>query len=477
MNPRQPWIAGTLLAVCAALSPVWAADTLAPAEFAWRGQLLLPPAASLVRAELPVEALLRMQSPAGHDVRVFNADGAVVPYALLRPADLERSAPAVHTRAYPAYPLFATATGAPATQGAVEVRLSADTATPGSAWVRWNTADKAGAKASAPLPAGAQPLQAALFDTRAEQHLLAALRLTAELPRNALVHLRLESSANLQDWQSVPVKGPLFRFDGADAPASSVLELQQPLSVQGRYLRLSWTGQEGVKVSALTGQVATAQTPPARVRAALPAGTPDGNSLVWTLPFATPLLALHLQAAQDNTLVPVRISGRSDAAQPWRALASAVVFRLDTVGQGSRNSAQDLPATAVRALRVEASNGQPLPAGGLQATVEFAPLQLALLASGPGPFTLAVGRPNTPSAAVEAGVLGSVSPARLAELPAAAVKQLRADAPDAPQLWAAKLLPSGVSLRTATLWLVLVAGVLVLAGVAYALLRQLTGSK
>jgi hypothetical protein len=213
------------------------------------------------------------------------------------------------------------------------------------------------------------------------------------------------------------------------------------------------------------------------VRATLPAGTPDGNSLVWALPFATPLMALHLQATQDNTLVPVRISGRSDASQPWRTLASAVVYRLDTVGQGSSNSALALPPTSVRALRVEASNGQALPAGGLQATVEFAPLQIALLASGPGPFTLAVGRANTLSAAVDARVLGSVTPAKLAELPAAAVQQLRADPPDAPQLWAAKLLPSGMSPRTAALWLVLVAGVLVLGAVAYGLLRQLTGSK
>ncbi len=477
MNLSKPWLAGTLLALCGVGSLAWAADTPTPAEFAWRGQLVLPPGASLVRAALPVEALLRMQSAAGHDVRVFNADGAVVPYALLRPTDLERSAPTVQTRAYPAYPLFATSTGGPVAPGAMEVRLSADGASTGSAWVRWSAADKSGAKASTAIPVDAQPLQAALFDTRAEQHPLAALRLTAELPRNTLVHLRLESSANLQDWQDVPVKGPLFRFEGADAPASTVLELQQPLSVQGRYLRLGWAGQDGVKVTALTGQVATAQTQAPRVRAALPPGVPDGNSLVWTLPFATPLLALHLEALQDNTLVPVRISGRTDGGQPWRALASSVVYRLDTVGQGSRNRALDLTATSVRALRVEASNGQPLPTGGLQATVELAPLQLALLASGPAPFTLAVGRANTPSAAVEASVLGAVSPARLAELPAAAVKQLRADAPDAPQLWAAKLLPSGVSLRTATLWLVLVAGVLVLAGVAYALLRQLTGSK
>lgn len=464
----------TVAALLALTGPVLAAeDSLTPAEFAWRGALVLPQGASLARVELPVEALLRMQSPVAHDVRVFNADGAVVPYALLRADDLERSAPAVQTRSYPAYPLFAASAGAPAVRGAVEVRVSNEgSASPGSAWVRWGTAG-----ANPQVPANAQTLQAALFDTRAEQHTVSALQLQAELPRNTLVHLRLERSANLQEWESVPVKGPVFRFEGADAPSSTLLELQQAVSLKGYYLRLAWTGQDGVRVESITGRVAGKTVSPARLRATLPVGNADGLGMVWALPFATPLAALHVQALQDNTLVPVRISGRSDAAQPWRALASTVVYRLDSVGQGSSNSALALNGPSLRALRVEASNGQPLPAGGLQMAVEFAPLQLALLASGPGPYTLAVGRAHTTPAAVEASVLGAVAPARLAELPAAAVKQLRADPPDAPQLWAAALLPDGVSPRTALLWLVLGAGVLLLGVVAYGLLRQITGSK
>ena len=468
-----PRIASVLLALCSVVSVAWAADALAPTDFAWRGQLVLPPGTSLVRAELPVDALLRMQSSAGDDVRVFNADGAVVPYALLRPSDLEPTAPTLHTRAYPAYPLFATAAGTPATRGAVEVQLSEDAATTGNAWVRWGTA---GSAAEAALPAGVQPLQAALFDTRAEQKPLAALHLNVQLPPNVLVHLRVESSANLQDWQAIPVKGPVFRFDGANAPNNTVLELQQPLTVKGRYLRLGWAGQDGVQVSGLKGQVATPNIQPARVRASLPAGTPDGNAQMWALPFATPVLALHLEAMQDNTLVPVRILGRSDAAQPWQAMASGVVYRLNTVGQSSSNPALNLPPTSVRFLRVEASNGQPLPAGGLQAAVEFASWQLAFLASGSGPFTLAVGRANTPLAAIEAGVLGAVSPAKLAELPAVAIRA-PVVAPQASQPWATKWLPNGVSLRTAALWLVLVAGVLVLAGVAYGLLRQINAPR
>jgi hypothetical protein len=169
----------------------------------------------------------------------------------------------------------------------------------------------------------------------------------------------------------------------------------------------------------------------------------------------------------------VRIAGRMDAAQPWRNLASTVIYRLDSVGNGAGNTAVALPATPLRALRVEASNGLALPAGGLQATVEFAPVQLAFVASGAGPFTLAAGRANTPAAAVDASLFGAVSPAKLAELPLATIDTLQVDAADAPPQWAAAWLPAGVPWRSVLLWGVLLVGVLVLGGVAVSLLRQL----
>jgi len=50
---------------------------------------------------------------------------------------------------------------------------------------------------------------------------------------------------------------------------------------------------------------------------------------------------------------------------------------------------------------------------------------------------------------------------------------VRADVPRAPQAWAAALFPAGTSLRSSLLWAVLVGGVLVLAVVAYSLVRQL----
>jgi hypothetical protein len=442
----------------------------APTAFAWRGTLALPSGANLVRVEVPVQALMQMQDSGARDLRVFNAAGAVVPYALLGRADLSQAAPEVQTQVYPGYPLFAAAAGKPQ-RGAVQVQVDS-AGSRSSAWVRWDsTATDTVADASS------QPLQAALFDLRGEQQTLDALRLTLELPHNALVPLTVSISSDLKGWTPVATQGPVFQFDGPDAPSNTVLAFRQPLSVKDRYLRLAWTGQGGVKVASLTGRVAATQTAPALLRAALPPGTVDANGITWTLPFATPIAALHLQAAQDNTLLPVRILGRGDAAQPWRTLASSVVYRLDTVGTGTRNAATPLYGASVRALRVEAGKGQVLPEGGLQATLEFAPLQVAFLASGAGPFTLAVGRAQTPSAAVDASLLGSVAPGKLAELPAATVAAVELQPPAGLAHSAPAWLAQGVPMRTVLLWLVLGIGVLILGGVAYALLRQLQSKK
>ncbi len=321
-------------------------------------------------------------------------------------------------------------------------------------------------------------MQAALFDLRNEQQVVDALELSVDVPRNALVPIGVATSENLKDWTTVGTKSPLFQFDGDAAPSNHTLELHQPLQLKGRYLRLAWPGQSGVVLRALAGRVASAQSTPAPLRATLPPGTPDSKGgLTWALPFATPLAALHLQAVQDNTLVPVRIQSRVDAAQPWRTLASTVVYRLDTVGQGSSNPPTPLHGASFRALRVEASQGAALPPAGLQATLEFAPLQLAFLASGAGPFTLAVGRSHTDAASVETSVLGSVAPDRLNTLPLANVTLVEERPAGALATAAPDWLPAGTSLRSVLLWLVLGLGVLVLGAVAYSLMRQLAARR
>ncbi len=456
---------GTLLALVLT-GTVLAADVLGRDEFAWRATLNVPAGASVARVALPADALLRMQSSKAADVRVFNAAGDAVAYAVLVTVQPALQLPAVHTRTYRALPLYANQPTGPAAKGAVQVRVDGNAT---SAWVHLESMPQANTGTSAPAA-----LQAALFDTRAEKQSLVALQLQAQLPANTLVHFTAAVSADLQTWTPLHVKGPLFRFEGSDAPVNNTLELPVPVELQGRYLRIAWDGVEGVHLTSLRGTAASTFAPVERLSATLgPGQVEEGKTQTWPLEFATPVAALHLQSLQDNTLLPLRILGRDDVSLPWRTLGHTVVYRLNTGGQIRSNGVVLLSGATTRWLRVETTNGLALPGGGLQASVEFLPVNIAFVATGSAPFTLAVGRARTAPMAVDASLMGSIAPSRLADLPVATAQQVRADVPRAPQAWAAALFPAGTSLRSSLLWAVLVGGVLVLAVVAYSLVRQL----
>jgi hypothetical protein len=310
-------------AVAAGAEPPAAASppSLSPrvSEFAWVGTVAGVSPGSLVRIALPADALTRLQSRAGHDVRVLNAAGEVIPYAVTGGDAPQRPRHAVQTRAFPL--------------------SSASTQ--------------------------------AIADLRSEVQLLAALDLKGVWPRNALVHLQLAVSHNLQDWTPVPVKGPVYRFDGADPPVNTVLELEKPLAAEGRYLRITWPGHTGVKLASLTGRVAGLRTTASPVRAEWGAGVADGTSgLVWSFPFSTPVSAVHLHMPPGGEPVPLRISARVDPAQPWKLLASTVVYRHALPGGQGMNPPQPLPQTPIAQLRIEAGNGVPFPAGGLRLTAK-----------------------------------------------------------------------------------------------------------
>jgi len=467
------WANGVRILLMAA----WAASAgaaTAPeaAEFSWHAIVNVPAGASMARVALPASALQRLQSRDARDVRVFNGAGEAVAFALRTPA--ASPATAVQTPIYDAHPLFAAAGAQRPGKGAVEVRMDTDSQR-NSVWVHWSGGAENAAAAGSE---GAQALPSALFDTRKEKRALSAFTLQADLPANVLMHFSLAISKDLAHWTPVDVRGPLFRFDGADAPVNQTLVLAQAVPLDGHYLRLDWQGQSGVRVRSLTATVAQADTVAAPVRAALPNGNTDGDhAVVWSLDFATPLAGLDLRASRDNTLVPVRIWGRNDAAQPWRLLANTVVYRVGAEGQQKHNAVVPLGGASARWLRVESSNGMALAPADLQATAELEALELVFLASGPPPYVLAAGRANTSAGAVAASLLGSVLNGNLADVPLAELQETAAASPGGPLAALQGWLPAGTERRSVVLWVVLLAAVLVLAAVAYALLRQLSGPK
>ena len=448
-------------------------------EFSWRGSLVLPQAGnplqgqntSVVRLDIPAAGLAHLQGRQAEDVRVFNLAGEAVPLVRLGAAAATSPTPA-RTARFAAYPLFAP-NAKTAVRNAVEVQLD-ESAGSTRAWVRWESGGAAQGKADA-----ASPLPAVLLDLRQQTQPLQALELDVQLPPNTLVPVTVAVSPDLKTWTTVGTTGPLYRFDGTDAPANATLTFKSALHVKDRYLRLGWAAND-VQLRGALGVVAQDAPPATRVRLPLSAGAlNERESQTWTWSFATPIQALVLTSGDDATMLPVRIQGRNDAAEPWRTLGAGVVYRVTQGTEVRSNGAFALGGVSVRQLRVQALPGQSLPAKGLQAALEFDPVRMVFLTQGQGPYTLAVGRASTPPAWGDAAVLAGAVGQALDDLPAAKVAsaviaQAALDVPVSGPM--AQWLPAGVTLRSALLWLVLGLGVLILGTVAMALLRHLGGA-
>ena len=105
----------------------------------------------------------------------------------------------------------------------------------------------------------------------------------------------------------------------------------------------------------------------------------------------------------------------------------------------------------------------------MSAQAEFEPVQFAFVATGDGPFEVAVGRAGSQGAAVPLDVIASALGNRKPqELPQATVGAAQRNAPQ-PGSVLDRLVPG----KPTVLWAVLLAGVLILGAVAWGLLRQL----
>jgi hypothetical protein len=127
----------------------------------------------------------------------------------------------------------------------------------------------------------------------------------------------------------------------------------------------------------------------------------------------------------------------------------------------------------VRWLRVEATHGMRLEGAGLSARALFEPIDIVFVAGGSGTYRLAAGRAGAPAVALPLRMLASTTPTPVDDLPAARIARVESAAPVARPAWA-RWLPRGVEPRAALLWAVLLLGVVLLGGVAWSLLRQVS---
>ena len=230
--------------------------------------------------------------------------------------------------------------------------------------------------------------------------------------------------------------------------------------------------------------VTTSRSAAAAARPTVQVNLPTQNKpheLGFSLPFATPVAAIGITPQGSNVLVPVRVLGRNGNQQPWTSLAEGVVYSLQTAGVDQRSAAITLPSyqgNSWRDIRVEADTKTPGFTVPPAVSVEFDPVQLVFVASGDAPFTLAAGLPATDAQAAASAYLPLQSlvpgyqPAQENTLPLARTEVAAAGAANVPASVQAPDLSNKTSTKTMVLWGVLLAGVLALGLMAWALARQ-----
>lgn len=462
------------LAVLALVATGTSAAAQTAQDFAARATVNVPAGTTIARVALPAATIAVMRAPDGGDLRVFNAAGQLLPHALIDAAAQPQTRPDATGQRVPALPIHSGGEST-ATSNSPTLRIIEG---PQRRVIEYSAADGAGK--AGPAPATPE-VRGWLFDMRSNDSELRAVELEGALPAATIVKVTLSASSDLKSWRVLATDAPVFEFPAAAAagPANRRIDLPIGTRLKDQYLRLTWSGAGAapLPVTALrivgVGEVA----PVAPVL--LDLGTPtsgNADAVQWTLPSAYRARALRLATSAANALMPVHISTRARAGEPWRMVASSVVYRLlGADGVANVSPAQPLAYGLEREVRVEAQPGYKLSGVPLTLALEYPPLHALFVATGPGPFTIASGKAGLTSAALPVATL--MPGYKAGDEFALPVLQVQAE-PGATAIGqpGGAAAPGGSATadwlnRTTLLWGVLVLAVLVLGGLALSLLR------
>ncbi len=435
-------------------------------DFTTRADVVAPPGASIVRAALPAASIAALRGANGGDLRVFNATGVSLPHALIDASTEAAVRADTLGPRVPALPIYANVNTSAIGSSTPTLRIEEG---PTRRVIEYSSNNTTSGKAAGKLePRGL------LFDTRQVDGDVRAVALEGDLPPATIVKLTLDVSTDLKNWRTLATDAPVFNF-GADGPKdlSVVLPVRQKLI--DHYLRITWDAVGSPPIVALkTIGVASAKSvPPTMIEIGAPTSSAD-NAAEWTLSTGFRASGLRLQTTANNALMPVRILTRARAGDPWQLVASTVIYRLaakdakDTKGEtASINPDLPLRLPLAAQLRVEALRGYSLTGVPLTLALEYPPLQVLFVATGDGPFTIATGRAGVDSAALPVATLipGYVVGAEFA------LPTLQAAISASGTAAKSTTAVSEMLNRSTLLWGVLGLAVLVLGGLAIALLR------
>jgi len=289
--------------------------------------------------------------------------------------------------------------------------------------------------------------------------------------------VRLDSSDDLNSWQTQVGSTALaeLRFGGHTLLRKRVVV---PRGIHRKtYLRLSWpAGKDGVRLTGIrAGYNREEQVHPRAVLAltgqSLPVTEQGTLHYQYDSKGVFPVDQLKILLPEQNSLSQIAVFSRADEKVSWKRRASLLVYRMTVDGVHLDSGTININRTADRYWLLELEDNS----GIRQApTLELGwlPGQLLFMAQGEKPYTLAYGHAGLGAARSQVDrLLKAVDPE--------SEKKLVASAQAGPQ----KILgggdrrtaPQELPWRQWLLWLVLLAGVLLVGMMALKLYREMQG--
>lgn len=377
-----------------------AAAVQAADEPAWRyaAPIAISVPGAFVQLPLPAAAYGHSASANLTDLRIVDAGGERVPFAVLAPRQ-SKAQTTEQQRDATLYPLPARPAPDGSWPAAVDVTVEGD---------RINIKRHAPSATNAPGASSA----GWLFDLGERQRdapVPQSLRVSWSGPAEFTAAYRFEFSDDLLQWRSGG-SGQLM------ALASTAAPLTQPSVVlganPGRFLRLVWSDaanapqingakvlapQHGSKVLDPPAELLFAPTPEPVGKAAADEAAP--RALHFDLGGTLPITQLDLRWTSGTRVAPVRLQMRNDSNAPWRELVSAVFYRIERGTEISTSPALAVNATARFVRVLPDPRAAALDAAQTQLAVQAPLASLVFAAQGQPPYTLLAGaRVTAPSA-------------------------------------------------------------------------------
>ena len=491
--------------------------------------------ATWYRAEIPAFVQWQAAHADLRDLRVFNANGESLPFALTRNVAVHRATEQRREVSARLFPLYGLTDAPAADEGAVMresgLRIRRDRA--GN--VQIDVAQTPAASSGAVAPRPGKVLRGWLLDAGALDFAPERMTIRWAGKDEGFFHFSIAASDDLEHWSDWG-EGQIvhFAYEGQSIDRNEI-----PLPKRkARYLRLLWqdAGQAaGVRGVRLAGADTGLESVPGQIVWSAPltgeAVAERENEFIWRFSSRLqPLRVSVLLDEDDNTLTPVIFSGRDfyppatqkppvrkpHAAEvisgerrlrdvirerrherragqneqrtweaPWQVLASGVLYRLNTRAGVQSATDYDLSPTSINQLRLQID-----PRGGVSAgrapriKIALQGVELTFLARGRAPYRIGFGRADAQAAnlplstLIPAGVPGANDPdrtarARIVETVETTPVQAAMPVAAADAVAASESAPDDGN-RKAVLWAVLLAGAVLLGGMAFSLLR---GSK